>query len=409
MRILLLLALAGSQASGATPRERPVAAPWPLPPASINGLAEADRVAAQFPNSMGLQRRRLAAALEGRNAATALDAVRRLAAAGAGLSPAARAQVAALVGAEPMQAVDARFEANLAPVGRSILHATVPTVHRLIEGLVWNSSARQLYATSVVDRRMVILAPRSAPALALHQLGSVFGAAFDPIRGRVWAASAMVDETPGTEPGLSGLLSFDPADPGKAVRVPAPEGVTLGDVAVARDGIVYASDGLKGGVYRCRPGCTSLEILIRPGILFSAQGLAVSDDQRWLYVADRRYGVAAIERATGRIGQLAGGEDMMLDGIDGLVAHGTDLIATQTAYSPQRIIRLRLSPDGARVRRLEVLERANSEWGEVTLATVAGDRLLYVANAQWARFGEGGVVKGDAPLEPTAIRMLKLR
>jgi hypothetical protein len=60
------------------------------------------------------------------------------------------------------------------------------------------------------------------------------------------------------------------------------------------------------------------------------------------------------------------------------------------------------------VTKLDVLERANPEWGEVTLAVGAGDRLLYVARAQWERFGEGGVLKGEAPLEPTSIRMLKL-
>jgi hypothetical protein len=137
--------------------------------------------------------------------------------------------------------------------------------------------------------------------------------------------------------------------------------------------------------------------------------MAVSSDQKWLYVADRRYGIAALDRSSGRIVQVAGGPDMMLDGIDGLVRHGDDLIATQTAYAPQRIIRLRLSRDGLRVRKLEVLERANPEWGEVTLAVEADDRLLYVAAAQWERFGEGGAVKGDAPLKATPIRMLRLK
>jgi len=409
MRLLLLLALAGSLASSAGAGRPPAEASWPRPPASFATLAEIERVAAQFPNSMGLQRRRLGAALEARDAAAALDSVRRLAAAGAGLSPAARAQVAALVGAAPMQPLDARFEANLTAIGGSVRHATIPTVHRLIEGLVWNPRDRQLYATSVVGRSMVVLAPRSTPPLALARAGSLFGAAFDPVRGRIWVASAVIDETPKGDEGFSGLLSFDPADPGKAARIPAPAGVTPGDVAVARDGNVYASDGLKGGVYRCRPGCTSLETLVRPGTLFSAQGMAVSGDQKWLYVADRRYGIAAVERSSGRIFQVAGAADMMLDGIDGLVRHGGDLIATQTAYAPQRIVRLRLSRDGLRVTRLDVLEQANPEWGEVTLAVAAGDRLLYVAGAQWERFGEGGVVKGEAPLEPTSIRMLKLK
>jgi hypothetical protein len=99
---------------------------------------------------------------------------------------------------------------------------------------------------------------------------------------------------------------------------------------------------------------------------------------------------------------------MMLDGIDGLAAHGRDLIAFQTAYFPARIARLRLSGDGLRVERLDVLERANPDWGEITVGAVAGDELLYVANAQWDHYGEGGApVAGTTPL-PTAAGYLPI-
>jgi hypothetical protein len=150
-------------------------------------------------------------------------------------------------------------------------------------------------------------------------------------------------------------------------------------------------------------------VLLPAGTFFSAQGLALSKDQERLYVADRRYGIAALDRASGRVLQVAGDESMMLDGIDGLAARGNDLIGLQTAYPPARIVRLRLSGDGLRVERLDVLERAHPEWGEITLATVAGDRLLYVADAQWGRYGEGGVPVAGKPALPTPIRSLKLR
>ena len=99
----------------------------------------------------------------------------------------------------------------------------------------------------------------------------------------------------------------------------------------------------------------------------------------------------------------------MLDGIDGLIAYGNDLVGIQTAYAPARIVRLRLSRDGLRVERLDVLERANPEWGEITLGTVAGDRLLYVGDAQWERFGESGMPVDGKPALPTPIRSLQLR
>lgn len=406
--ILLVLAVFALSLSGPG-RSAPPATDWPEAPATFAGSAELERAAAAFPNSMGLQRRRLAAAVEAKDPAVALDAARRMAEAGAGLSAASRAQVAAVIGAEEMARLNPRFDENMMPLARSDPFSEVPVEHGLIEGIALDDRSDEYFVTGVTGRHLVVFFPNGSRWLDPGEAGSLLGAAFDPTSRRVWIASAVLDVTPKVGATFSGLLAVDPADPARSARVEAPRGVTLGDVALAGDGTVYASDGLKGAVYACRPGCSKLEPVVAPGRLFSAQGMAVSADQKWLYVADRRYGMAAVDRSSGRLVQVSGRPDMMLDGIDGLVRHGRDLVATQTAYAPQRIVRLRLSRDGLRVTRLDVLERANPEWGEVTLAAVAGNRLLYVADAQWERFGEGGAVKGEAPLKPTPIRMLKLK
>jgi sugar lactone lactonase YvrE len=389
-------------------RTRPAA--WPTAVRDFATPEEAARVAAAFPNSAGMVRRRLGAALEAKDAAAAIAALRRLAAMGAALSAHGQEQAEKLIGAEAMAPIAAIFHRNAKPVESSRVHATVPADHDLVEGVVWDSSAGRLYATTVVDRALLSVGQGQTSVVASEGLGSLFGGAYDPVRRRLWVASASVAETPERESGWVGLIGFDPARPEAIVRIPAPPGVTAtpGDVAVARDGNVYVSDGMNGAVYRCRPGCRALETLLAPGTLFSAQGMALSRDQKRLYIADRRYGIAALERSSGRLFQVAGDESTMLDGIDGLVLHDSDLIALQTAYHPQRIVRLRLSADGLRVRRLEVLESNHPEWKEITLGTVAGDRLLYVASAHWSRYGQGGVQVKGAPALPTPIRLLDL-
>jgi sugar lactone lactonase YvrE len=406
--LLCALLVSGCAASPQVPPGPPAA--WPKAVRDFATPDEAVRVAAQFPNSAGMLRRRLGAAVQAKDPAAAAEALRKLAAMGAVLSEAAQAQVAALLGAEAMVPVAAQFTANSRPVATSRVYASIPARHGLVEGVVWDSGGHRLFATTVVDRALLAVEPGGTRVAASGGLGSLFGGAFDPVRNRLWIASSSVPETPKREPLFIGLLAADPDRPAAARRVPAPAGVTAapGDVAIARDGTVYASDGLNGALYRCRPGCPALEILLAPGTLFSAQGLVLSPDQKLLYIADRRYGIAALERASGRLFQVGGDEDVMLDGIDGLALHGGDLIATQTAYPPARIVRLRLSPNGLRVERLEVLERAHPEWGEVTLATVAGDRLLYVADAQWDHYGEAGA-QSAAMRKPTPIRSLPLR
>jgi hypothetical protein len=101
--------------------------------------------------------------------------------------------------------------------------------------------------------------------------------------------------------------------------------------------------------------------------------------------------------------------DMMLDGIDGLVRDHDSLIAIQNGAPPLRIVALSLSSDGLGITALRVVERADPAWGEPSLGTVIGDRLVYVSNPQWDRYGAHGAVTGEGPVRPTQIREVQLR
>ncbi|HEY0013121.1 MAG TPA: hypothetical protein VGB79_09755 [Allosphingosinicella sp.] len=400
-----ILSVPAIAACAAAPLPGPAAAEWPEAVRDFSSPAEAIETAVLFPNSAGMQRRRLAAAIAIGDSGEALAALRRIAGMGAVPSRAELVKAEPLVGVRAIAQLAACFSANAEPLARSLHYATVPAEHRLVDGLLFDPERARLFATTAVSGRLAAVGDARSSS---EPLGSLLGGAYDPARRLFWVASAALGMSPAGEAGFVGLVSVDPDDLSQVSRIPAPLGAAPADVAVARDGTVYASDGLSGAVYRCRPGCAALETWIAPGMLYSAQGLALSGDQRLLYVADRRFGLAAVDRASGRVFRVEAGPDVMLDGIDGLVPLHGDLIATQTAYQPQRIVRLRLSSDGLRVTRLDVLERANRAWGEVTLAVVAGYRLIYVADAQWERWGPGGVPAGARPAGPTPIRSLAL-
>lgn len=384
---------------------------WPAAVRDFSSPEQMLRVAALFPNSSGMERRRLNVAMQAKDAAAALASVRRLATLGAVMSPGAQAQVAQLVGEEGMSPLRVRFGANMTAIAASRVHYTIPTDYELVEGLIWDSNARRLYATTVVGRQLLALDPGEiSVAVSDAGFGSLLGGAYDPVRRRLWVSSATVEQTPKGVTPFVGLISYDTATRSLA-RIPAPEGLdaTPGDVAVARDGTVYVSDGMNGAVYRCLPSCIRLGNYLAPGTLFSSQGMAFSPDQKLLYIADRRYGIAALERATGRLFHVTGEGPMMLDGIDGLVTYKGDLIGIQTAYPPARIVRLRLAPGGLRVTGLQILERAHPDWTEPTLGQIMGDSFVYVADAQFDRYGEVGRTSPDKPIKPTAIRIIDLR
>ncbi|MDB5692942.1 MAG: hypothetical protein JWO81_2005 [Alphaproteobacteria bacterium] len=395
---LLLLA-------GAAPRQdRP--AVWPSAERTLDDKEAILRAAADFPHSSQLQRRLLGAALEAKNAAQALGALERLAAMGGTLSQPSRALLVPLVGAAAMARLAPLFDANAAPIGGSRIFATIPADDQLVEGLAWDDRRHELYAASVYERRLFRLDPPDrASAVTQAQPAGLFGTQYDARRGVLWLASSVAGAFANAPGGFNGIVRVDPG--GGTLRIPAPAGAGqgIGDVVVAADGDVYASDGTDGAIFRCRPSCGTLEIFLPAGTFFSAQGMALSADQARLYVADYRYGLAMVDRATGKVDQVAGAPTMMLDGIDGLVRFGRDLIAIQNGFRPARIVRLHLSGDGRRVARLDILERGNPAWGEPTLGTVAGSRLLYVSDSQWERFDGGKVT---LPPRPTPVRELSL-
>jgi hypothetical protein len=97
----------------------------------------------------------------------------------------------------------------------------------------------------------------------------------------------------------------------------------------------------------------------------------------------------------------------MLDGIDGLYPWRGGLIAIQNGTSPRRILWLTLSPDGGRIAAVRVLESNHPDWGEPTLGAVRPRDFLYVADAQWDRYGEAGAVQGQAAPRVTPVRLLR--
>jgi hypothetical protein len=299
------------------------------------------------------------------------------------------------------------FRYNEHKEGESQLFAEVPAEHRLIEGIAWDQATGRLFAGSVIDRRLLVregdtwrIVPTAEP------IGGGFGMAVDAPRRLLWLASSGADPMPHPESAFSGLVAIDLDGLRESRRIKVP-GARLGDVAVAPDGTVYASDGRSGAIYRCRPGCAEAETFIPAGLLKSPQGMVVWPGGRRLYVADYSVGLFRIDLDSRRIRPVFARIPLMLDGIDGLVRNGRLLLAIQNGTRPLRIIAISLDTAGLRVSYFRLLEQAGEGWGEPTLGTMVGGKLAYIADGQWERYGDGGALTDGAPPRPTAIRLVE--
>ncbi len=290
-----------------------------------------------------------------------------------------------------------QIDINAEPKGEPVRAFALGPGAALFEGIAVDGA--RAFAGSVRERRIVRIEGGVATDFVAPASGgvfSVFGLAIDRPRGLLWAAStagALTPDLKAGERGAAGVFAFDleTGAPRANAELTADAKAVIGDIAVAADGAVFASDSANAAIWRLKPGGTALERVFDDPRFVSPQGLAVSADQRFLLVADYAMGLFAIDLASGEMRTVSAPSAVTLLGIDGLSL--TDegiLIATQNGIAPERVIALTLDPDFTFIQRLRVLA-ANSELHDgVTLAAAAGPFVYYIANAPWARFDADG-------------------
>src|SRR5262249_27254967 len=143
----------------------------------------------------------------------------------------------------------------------------------------------------------------------------------DSGRNRIWVSAASLPQSHGAtaaQRGHSALLAVGLKDGALIANIAGPPGTDLGDTTLAPDGTVYVTDSRSGGVYRLHAGSSKLETVTTG--LSSAQGIAVSPDNRVALVADYALGLMRLDLATGRLAPVAVPDSVTTLGIDGVAA-----------------------------------------------------------------------------------------
>lgn len=312
-----------------------------------------------------------------------------------------------------------RFEENAKPKGSVVIAATLSESPFLAEGIAFDPKSRRLYIGSVHKRKIVVVEPngetRDFVPSASHGLLGVFGLALHPSRGTLWAASSTLPQVGGNvapaDKNSAGVFQFSTIDgelQRKAVLPDDGNEHVIGDLLLSPSGDIFASDSIAPAIYRLGSGGSALETFVTSDRFHSLQGLALSNGERLLAVADYASGLMVINTASREVTLLPMPSHTTLHGIDGLMRHGRDLIGIQNGVDPQRVVRLRMNRTWTAVEGLDVLAANLPDMDEPTLATVAGGELLVIGNGQWRHFADDGSIKGTQPFVPTRIVRLTL-
>ena len=315
--------------------------------------------------------------------------------------------LAAALGAPPALAGD----------GRGLhIYATISEPELIQEGIAFDPETRTLFISSVRKRKIVALSPegkvRDFVPPEKDGLWSVLGMKVDPGRRTLLACSAV--DGPGmlhytaADLGKSAVYEFDLAT-GKTLRVfRAPPGRHLFNDLVFTRETIWATDSKEGSVWRIDRRTGRLARLVPPRRFTYPNGIALDPKERTLFVADDR-SIYAVDPAAGSRRELRHSPETKLGQADGLYFEHGALIAIQNGDPPVRIVRFSLSPELDRVTGEMPLASGDPRFPEPTTATIAGDVLYFVGDAQLRAIAKDGTLWPLAKLAPVRVYEMALR
>ena len=308
-----------------------------------------------------------------------------------------------------------RFEASKAPIIKSSTAFTLNEKGLITEGLAYDPLEETFFVSSVHKRKILSVSKSGdAKTFASEQDGlfSALGMAVDAKRRHLWVTTTAFPQMVNfkkEEDGASAVFKFDLRTK-KIVKKYVLSNATgkhaLGDLIIQSNGDVFTTDSLSPAVYVIRSQKDEIELYLEDPGFGSPQGLAFSNGERHLFMADYSTGLFDIDVKTKKVTHLAALAGATLLGIDGLYFHNGSLIGVQNGVTPQRVVRVSLSKDLGRVERLEVLEANNPVFLEPTLGVLVKDTFFFIANSQWPLVDENGKLAAEDKLQdPVVLKM----
>jgi hypothetical protein len=285
----------------------------------------------------------------------------------------------------------------------------------ITEGIAHDPQTGTFYISSVRERKIISYSLKQGVQTFSQpgdSLWGVFGMKVDVARRQLWVCSSALPQMKGNAPasdGRTALVAYDLKTKQLLHTYTVPvdgKPHLFGDLTVAKNETVYATDSRTPWLYRLAAGEQTVTPFLTDSLFRSLQGLALSEDEQTLFVADYRYGPLSINLSTKQVTRLRTEQKIDLSGIDGLYYYQNSLIAIQNRVKPYRVIRLYLSAKATSIERVETLEIDHPLITEPTLGVLAGKQFYYVANSQWEAFDEAGKpVPNFSTQKPTILAL----
>jgi sugar lactone lactonase YvrE len=226
----------------------------------------------------------------------------------------------------------------------------------------------------------------------------------------LWAVSSRFGDATELSGAVPGLFKYDLSAGKRIATFAAPNKSSggLNDVAVVPStGKAYVTNTMEGSVYCTKTGSKELELFLAANTVPGANGIAVSDDEKTLFVAGD-FGIYRVDLNTKSVGELQKTSDVIDASIDGLYFYRQSLVGIQNGIHPGRVVRFYLDPTLTRITRFEILETYNPAFENPTTGSLDGDSLLFMANTQLHKWSPGKPLPPPSDLHDIQILRIPL-
>ena len=284
----------------------------------------------------------------------------------------------ALLSNAEFRSLVARVHRRLPPVHRARVAFTVAERALFPEGIAADPARHIFYMGSQYHDKIIRVTETGATTdfvkEGAYDLMPVGGVHVDATDHSVWAV---------TDPGSknrSELVHFD--GNGKLLeRYTAPRSGPhdLNDFVLRAPREIFVTDTLGNQVYRFDRQTHTFSPLAFPRPIFYPNGITLSGDRNFLYVADM-LGVLRVDLRTDSAQEVNPAGHFTLAGIDGLYWYRGGLVGLQYGAGAYRAMRWHLAADGLHVASARMLEYRTALVKNPTTGAVVGSDFYFMAN-----------------------------
>jgi len=285
------------------------------------------------------------------------------------------------------------------------------------EGIEYDSTTKTFYLGSIHKRKIVKINPDGRVAdfcpPAFEGMTSIFGIKADTKKNLLWACASPMEEMENYDStARSAVFKFELSSGKLLHKYPmllSKNSCVFGDLILAKSGQVLISDSKNNDIYTINEKTNQIEPYYTSPDFWNIQGIAFSQDEKYLFIADYVKGVYRLNVKARELTEIKNNLDVSLKGVDGIYFYKNSLVAVQNGVNPLRATRYFLNKDLNEIVSFEIIDRKHPSFGEPTLGVINGKTFYYIANSQWGGYDDNHHIKPDDQLKDIEVLKYTLK